>query len=393
MKLKIFFYILLCQIIVSSENSFELNIIDNSFIYIYVGTPKQKLKFYIDFQMNLNIIFSHKFNSQLSTSLNKSHIYYNFSSSLGIFSGLFSKDKFEFENNFFDLYFLLTNFSSYEKYNFDGIIGLGFSDKNSLLNSFSFISFLKRENLINNEIISINKKRNLIIGKNLINENFIINNQTEINLTDSKKNYPNTFSLIKGIYFFSKENIELYKENKFKIAFELNFDKSITNQLIISKNIFEKFYKQFLNENDLNNSLSLFKKNSPIPNHEIVSFSNLIYESGFFFNESNIINFKNENSNFEIEVSSDFDDFILLNLDFLKSEIIIFDYEKMKLLLYNCLNCGIKTKNENNYNTLFMFIFLFSLISIIIMILIMKSMIKKKKVIHTKFLKTYNLII
>ena len=91
MKLKIFFYILLCQIIVSSENSFELNIIDNSFIYIYVGTPKQKLKFYIDFQMNLNIIFSHKFNSQLSTSLNKSHIYYNFSSSLGIFSGLFSR--------------------------------------------------------------------------------------------------------------------------------------------------------------------------------------------------------------------------------------------------------------------------------------------------------------
>ena len=65
----------------------------------------------------------------------------------------------------------------------------------------------------------------------------------------------------------------------------------------------------------------------------------------------------------------------------------------MKLLLYNCQNCGIKTKNENNYNTLFMFIFLFSLISIIIMILIMKSMIKKKKVIHTKFLKTYNLII
>ena len=65
----------------------------------------------------------------------------------------------------------------------------------------------------------------------------------------------------------------------------------------------------------------------------------------------------------------------------------------MKLLLYNCLNCGIKTKNENNYNTLFMFIFLFSLISIIIMILIMKSMIKKKKVTHIKFLKSYNLII
>ncbi len=122
MKLKIVFFILLYQL--SSENSFELKLFENSFVYINVGTPKQKLKFYIDFQMNLNVIFSHKFNSQLSTSLNKSHIYYNFNSSQGIFSGIFSKDKFEFENDNFDLYFLFTNFSSYQKFNFDGIIGL-----------------------------------------------------------------------------------------------------------------------------------------------------------------------------------------------------------------------------------------------------------------------------
>ena len=391
MKLKIFIFILLCQL--SLNNSFELKILDNSFIYINVGTPKQKLKFYIDFQMNLNVIFSHKFNSQLSTSLNKSHIYYNFNSSQGIFSGIFSKDKFEFENNIFNLYFLLTNFSSYKNFNFDGIIGLGFSDKNSLLNSFSFISFLKRENLIDNEIISINNNGNLIIGKSLINEKFNIYNQTEINLTDTKKTYPNTFSLIKGISFFSKKNLEFHKESNFNIAFELNFAQSITNQLIISNNIFDKFYTQFLDENDLNNSLSLLKENSQIPNHEIITFQNHNYESGFFFNESNSINFHNENSNFQIEVSSDFDDFIFFNLNFLKSEIIIFDYEKMKLILYNCLNCGLKKEDENNYKTLFMFIFLFSLISIIIMILVMKSMIKKKKVTHTKFLKTYNLII
>ena len=391
MKLKIVFFILLYQL--SSENSFELKLFENSFVYINVGTPKQKLKFYIDFQMNLNVIFSHKFNSQLSTSLNKSHIYYNFNSSQGIFSGIFSKDKFEFENNNFDLYFLLTNFSSYQKFNFDGIIGLGFSEQNSLLNSFSFISFLKRENIIDSEIISINNNGNLIIGKSLINEKFNIYNQTEINLTNTNKTYPKTFSLIKGISFFSKKNLEFHKESNFKIVFELNFDQSISNQLIISNNILDKFSKQFLNENDLNNSLSLIKENSQIPNHEIISFLNHNYESGFFFNESNIINFQNENSIFQIEVSSDFDDFIFFNLNFIKSEMIIFDYEKMKLILYNCLSCGLKQGNENNYNTLFMFIFLFSLISIIIMILIMKSMIKKKKVTHTKFLKTYNLII
>ena len=66
---------------------------------------------------------------------------------------------------------------------FDGIICLGFSEKNFFIKFFSFISFLKRENIIDNEIISINNNGNLIIGKYLINEEFNIYNQTEINLT------------------------------------------------------------------------------------------------------------------------------------------------------------------------------------------------------------------
>ena len=70
---------------------------------------------------------------------------------------------------------------------FDGIICLGFSEKISLWNSFSFISFLKRDNIIDNEIIFINNNGNLIIVKCLINEEFNIYNQIEINLTDTKK--------------------------------------------------------------------------------------------------------------------------------------------------------------------------------------------------------------
>ena len=121
MKIKIFFFFFLLKF---SKNIFELNIFDNSFTYINIGTPKQKLKFYIDFQLNINLIFEKNFNS---STLNKSHIYYKHKTSQGIFSGFLSNELFEFENEKkFTLDFVLCNDSSVKNLNFDGILGFGF---------------------------------------------------------------------------------------------------------------------------------------------------------------------------------------------------------------------------------------------------------------------------
>ena len=387
MKIKIFFFFFLLKF---SKNIFELNIFDNSFTYINIGTPKQKLKFYIDFQSNINLIFEKNFNS---STLNKSHIYYKHKTSQGIFSGFLSNELFEFENEKkFTLDFVLCNDSSVKNLNFDGILGFGFSDKNSELSSFSFITFLKKENIIFKEIISVNlHNKKLIIGDNVINDNFIIKNKSEINLLFSNKHYPITFSLFNGISFYDDyNNFQFNNEENYSVVFELKDYNN--NYLIVSKNIFDKFKNSFQKENNIN----IKKKNLDNSNDNLFIISNdNNYNYGFNYNESNILLLKNPNvKELEINVNSDIDDYIFYNLISLKSEIVVFDYTKMKLLIYNCLTCGLNlNKKEEKYLNLFIFILLISTIGILIMLLIMKSMIRTKKINHPKFLKTYNLII
>ena len=406
------------------KNNFIIELIDKSFINIFVGEPKIKLKFLIDISSSINILFNNQI--EQSKTFSKSHILLSLSTLFGIFEGNICEDNFYINSEKFLLNFILVNKNEKKKFlNCDGILGLGkISEFNSQFLEMNLLKQLKEKNLIDKKIITFDKNKIIFGNNNDYSENRkIISNRTIIKLIDSNDEFPSFYSLIKGFSFY---NNSIYNE---RINREINLKFSFVNYNVLNglsdffvpKNKIDFFVDFFLKilfqkkfGNDFNNSTN--NKNINLPNlkginnknsgNNIISFekNNNIninnFQTSVILTQNQILRFNFENKfmfdlnyyYFNFEINENINDYFFINLNYLNYEGISFNFEENEIVIYNCEFCGRFTYDEK-YGWLFSLIFVTSLIAILFMLISIKFFESNKQMNKMKLYKNYGLII
>lgn len=431
--------------LVHSDVKINLDLIEKKYIYINIGEPAQKLKFFIDMSSPINFIFEkncegclagkQNYNPNQSKSLKKSHIFYSLDTVFGNFQGHFSNEQFMLNNMVnFNLDFLLVNSTTSKIVECDGILGLGISneEKYAEFSSMSLLTRLKNENFLTNKLVLFdNKNKQLKIGNVFSGNNEYLklensNNVSIFKLNPSDNEYPTSFANFKGFAHWNGEitetNEKIVKYIDLKVSFQ-NSNENKMNNLILPSNkkeilsdyllsiIFSKFNCNYdikeeksqdqstpdvmvRSTSDTNHMLVYYDKSSIKPNDFQTGM--IIDDNVIYFNVSSSKEFEinNEKNNLvlNVDVTNDISDFVFLGLDYLNSSLLIFDYDNNEVKMYNCISCGIKSEVKS-YLWLFLSVLFTSLGLIIFLFLGIIYYVKVKKIPHVKILKNYNLII
>lgn len=318
-----------------------------------------------------------------------------------IFEGMYSTEKFEFnnENNK-----NITSYLSYyliEKHNNrlnlnSASIGLHYRYFNLKEYEANLLFQLKENNIINLNIFSFhfnnnnNNKGELIIGKipHEINNFFNINSYKYTFIEDIKNDFCYGISF-ENIFFGNFSN---YKSEKETFKAEFNID--------INGFIGSNKYKNFVNENFFDNYLKLnkcFIKNISYNNNNYIQY----YCNKEIDIKNNIlnINFYNKilNSTFEIDyeilwkeidnfyyflmIFNDENNFWVFGLPFFKKYLIVFDIERKLLGFYlNNENINFNINNNKYYYYSNILIFILTLFIIFLLFFIKKKIKNNKKI-------------
>ena len=395
----------------SIKKNFILELNEKSYLNIFFGEPKIKLKFLIDISSNINILFNNKI--EQSKTFSKSHVLLSISNLFGNFEGNLCEDFFHLNDEKFQLNFVYV--LNRKKLNFDGIFSLGkISEFNSNFLDMNFLLKLKEKKMIEKKIITFENKK-IIFGENddFSENRKIISNRTIIKLIESNENFPSFYSLIKGFSFYNNEiyNERINREIKFKFSF-VNFNVFNVCDFFVPKNkidFFVDFFMKILfqkkfgndfknvssenfpnlkgikNENSGNNVISFEKGNFKVNE----------FQTSVILTQNQILRFDFENKflfdlnyyYFNIEILENINDYFFINLNYLNYEGISFNYEENEIVIYNCEFCGRFTYDEK-FGWLFSLIFVTSLIAILFMLISIKILKQKMKI-----YKNYNLII
>ena len=395
----------------SIKKNFILELNEKSYLNIFFGEPKIKLKFLIDISSNINIIFNNKI--EHSKTLKKSHVLFSISNLFGNFEGNLCEDFFHLNDEKFQLNFVYV--LNRKKLNFDGIFSLGkISEFNSNFLDMNFLLKLKEKKMIEKKIITFENKK-IIFGENddFSENRKIISNRTIIKLIESNENFPSFYSLIKGFSFYNNEiyNERINREIKFKFSF-VNFNVFNVCDFFVPKNkidFFVDFFMKILFQKKFGNDFKNVSSEN-LPNLKGIKNENsgnnvISFEKGNFkvnefqtsviLTQNQILRFDFENKflfdlnyyYFNIEILENINDYFFINLNYLNYEGISFNYEENEIVIYNCEFCGRFTYDEK-FGWLFSLIFVTSLIAILFMLISIKILKQKMKI-----YKNYNLII
>ncbi len=404
------------------KENFILELNEKSYLNIFFGEPKIKLKFLIDISSNINILFNNKI--EQSKTFSKSHVLLSISNLFGNFEGNLCEDYFYLNDEKFLLNFIYVSNEEKRKFlNCDGILSLGkISEFNSNFLDMNLILKLKEKNLIDKKIITFEKNKISFGSKNDFSENRkIISNRTIIKLIDSNEEFPCFFSLIKGFSFYNNEiyNERINREINLKFSF-VNFNIFNFNDFYVPKNKIDFFVDFFLKilfqkkfGNDFKNNSN--ENNVKLPNlkginnentgNNVISFekNNFLinnFQTSIILTQNQILRFDFENkfmydSNyyyFNFEIIENINDYFFINLNYLNFEGISFNFEENEIVIYNCEFCGRFTYDEK-FGWLFSLIFVLSLIAILFILISIKFFESNKQKQKMKLYKNYNLII
>lgn len=434
MSLTLIFLILFSY---STQEDLVIPLGDTNFITVDVGEPPQKLKFYIDTSSSFNFIFEQNckgcsdyqtYSPNRSKSLKKSHIYYDLSTIFGQFQGHFSSEHFFFSTiHNYDLDFILVNSTSTNNLVCDGILGFGYDNNNIM----SLLLKLQKESGTAKKVTFIGKK-DIQIGNVFNPLKYYADRQEKFNMTTipidfTKEDYPTIFSSMKGVAFWkgtiTDHQDKLVRDANIQISF-LHGLSSKMNKMIApynKKDFLEIFFKILfgnngnlkLEESEDNKleeeeedpqAVEIKLKEDENTKHLLPFYDNstnkhIDYHTGILFNDY-VLYFKLQSDNdngkskyaFNIDISKDISDKFFLSLDYLKSDIVVFDYEEKEVTLYNCISCSVKNIEES-HRGVFVLISLASVTLIFLMIITIAYSVRVKKTPHVKMLKNYTLII
>ena len=348
---------------------------NNIYININIGTPSQKIPLKISISSNPTFITNYSFNQKKSsTYYNKSNIKYIFKENID--KAIESNDIFRFGKNIFSkVDFYLTNNTNYSilglgRKIYDAISGGKWDDWNNEYNDISdFLTGLKNYKIINKKTFSFKFNKNnfvqIIFGLeyNEMDTNLIIFKDYYRNIMDStwdlkfdniligKKNIKNDLSATLDIQLntiIANKNI---KSIFFKNFFEKYIQKGFCYEVIIEKNIIDKFsYSYFYCNNDYRikikelNDINFYIKNINL--NFTFTFLDLfeIFDNKLYF----LILFRNDNNSLPW----------IFGIPFFKKYEIIFNLEKEEIVLYK--------NNQKKLSFLNIIILFFLIIFIII---------------------------